>query len=269
MLDTVLGPDHAVVRVNDVMDFTQKSYTATDYGTQTATSPITSSHVVDNQTVSPAGTVGGTVGLGSNVPTYGTKASATVPITNTQHLQDISYSPSMTTTTVIDTPGVVQKLSVAVVLDQVQSPAELASIRQAVTAAAGLNPARGDLLSITSVPFDTSAATAAARAQATQQQNALILNIVRWAALLIVPLVLLFLLLRVLAPARRKTTDVEGYSRVRVVEESDLELEAAQPIASLPPGPETVARQTVAEIAREKPEILAGVIARWIDEDRR
>jgi flagellar M-ring protein FliF len=150
-------------------------------------------------------------------------------------------------------------------LDGVSDRKEIAAIRQAVKAAVGLQAARGDQLSITSVPFDQTTAKQAAAAQASQQQRDLILSIARWAALIIVPIILLFLLRRLLIPARPRPYDADARGSVQVLEHGG-DLAGAVPVAALQ-GAHMQLRQSLAEVAREKPEILAGMIGRWIEED--
>ncbi len=274
MLDTVVGPDKAVVRVNAVLDWSQKDQTQTLYGPQSRTSPLTASHTTASSSIGPSNGVGGVAGLGSNVPTYGA-VKATGLYTQTQSTADLTFTQPFTVTHVVAAPGGVQRLSVAVLLDGVQCrgapggcPSELAALRQAVSAAAGLNPGRGDQLSITSVPFDTTVQAAAVQAAASQQQRDLIVTVVRWAALIVVPLVLLFLLRRLLVPRRLREYDALEYAGVEVVEQGDAELGGVERVVSWPPGPQEVMRKSLADIAREKPEVVAGLIGRWIDEDR-
>ncbi|MGH2411238.1 MAG: flagellar basal-body MS-ring/collar protein FliF, partial [Chloroflexota bacterium] len=266
MLDTVVGPDKAVVRVHANMDWSQSEATGTVYAPQSPKSPISASKTQYSLSQGPASAVGGVAGVASNVPTYGGGTKATTTYTQTTRAADVTYANTMTTTHVLAAPGTVQKLSVAVILDGVTSPTVLGNIRQAIAAAAGLNPARGDQLSISSVPFDQTFAKQAATATAAQAQRDLILSIARWAALIIVPLILLFLLRRLLLPPRLKEYESEQYPGVQVLEHRD-QLSGAVPVAALP-GAQDHLRQSLAEVARDKPEVLAGMIGRWIDEDR-
>ncbi len=58
-------------------------------------------------------------------------------------------------------PGAVVKQSVAVVVDSAVKGVNLTSLQQALTSAAGVDTTRGDTISVTSMPFDTTAAKAA------------------------------------------------------------------------------------------------------------
>jgi len=274
MLDTVVGPDKAIVRVNDVMDWTQRDSTSNTYQSQSKNSPLGESRVITSSSTGPATTVGGVAGLGSNVPNYGTtKGGSNGGVTQTQANIDNTYLPSSTITHVTQAPGAVKQTSVAVLLNGVTNQNELRQLRAAVIAAAGLNLARGDVLSISSVPFDNSVAIAAATAAKAQQQQTLILSIARWAALVIVPLVLLFLLRRMLVSSRVKRfneLDEPGLEVIEEGQEPDATAMLAGPgnVAAIAAPQDSAERKAMVELAREKPELVAGLIGRWIEEDR-
>lgn len=265
MLDTVLGPDKAVVRVNDTMGFTQTELTSNTYDAQSPGTAVNEEHVVTNTSVGPASSVGGVPGLASNVPTYGTSITNTAGIKQTQQSADITFAHSNTVAHVTQAPGAVQRLAVAVLLDNVVTPTVRQQIQQAVAAAAGLDPRRGDQLSVTSIPFNTTAATQDAAAAAAAAQQAFILSIVRWAALIVVPLILLFLLRRMFRAAQQEEDD-----DLPIVEEVAEET----PLLVSPVGKLTIEEQqrqlvhkSMTDLAREKPDVVAGVIGRWIEED--
>ena len=269
MLDTVVGPDKAVVRVQDSMDWTQRDITSNVYAPQASSSPLSQAQATTSTALGPGSTVGGIPGLASNVPQYGTTGiSSTTGSRQTEQTVNNTYANSNTVSHIVTVPGQVTHLSVAVLLDGVP-PTETAPLRQAVFAAAGMRP--GDQLTLTSLPFDQSVATAAAAAAAQAQQQALIMGALRWLALILVPLLLLFLLRRLLVSSRLKEYDASEYPDIEVLEEGQALLPAgaapalAAPLKSREP---SLARQSMAEMAREKPEMVAGLIGRWIEEDR-
>jgi hypothetical protein len=69
-----------------------------------------------------------------------------------------------------------------------------------------------------------------------------------------------------LVPARLRAYQTEQPGGVQVLEHRG-ELSSAIPVAALP-GAQLQLRQSLAAVAREKPEVLAGMIGRWIEEDR-
>lgn len=268
MLDSVLGPDHAVVNVQDTMDWTQKDATSNVYQPQSPNSPVSTSHVQDSAVTSPSNGAGGVVGLGSNVPTYGSPVSGTVSMSQTQHVADITYANSITTTHVLAAPGTLTHLSVSVLLNNITDRNKVNTLKQAIMDAAGINLARGDQFSIGTIPFDNSTELDAARAAQQQQQQNLILNIVRWAALIVVPLILLFLLRRLLVQSQPEPEEEDVYDfpdDVTITEhiptQEALEAEELKSARAL-------MRANLADLARDKPDVVAGVIGRWMEEDR-
>lgn len=268
MLDAVLGPDKAIVRVNDTMDFTQTDVTSNTYDPQSPSSAVNESHIVTNTAIGPSTMVGGIAGLASNVPTYGTSVKSTSGVTQTQQSADIMFAHSNTVAHVTRAPGSIQSLSVAVLLDSrsVKNAGEIQTLQNAVAVAAGLNVRRGDRLTISAVPFDTTAQVDAVRLAAAASQQDFILNIARWAALIVVPLVLLFLLRRMLVASRD-----DEYDDLPTVEEvqgqTPLLPGAATP--SIQDQQRALLQRSMSDLAREKPELVAGVISRWIEEDVR
>ena len=271
MLDSVVGPDNAVVRVNDAMDWTQREQTSNTYPVQAKNSPLSASHISVSTALGPGSTVGGVPGLASNVPNYGTTGiTATAGTSQTQRTEDMNYALSNTVQHVIYPTGTLKSLSIAVLLNGVTNKQELATLKQAVANAAGLAQVRNASLSVSTVKFDNSAALLAAKLAAQAAQQAFILNIVRWAALIIVPLILLFLLRRLLVSSRLKQYDDADLPEVEVLEnnaEAPL-LAAPGEDMSLRERQHNMLKTSMTDLAREKPETVAGLIGRWIEEDR-
>jgi flagellar M-ring protein FliF len=269
MLDAILGPGHAVVRVNDVLDFTTHDTTSTTYTPQSGNSPLASSQTIINNTAGAGSAAGGVVGLGSNVPTYGITTTNTVPATNTQSEQTLTFVNSITNTHVVAAPGNVAQLSVAVVLDNAtKGTANIAALTNAVKNAIGFSAARGDQISVSSVAFDTSLTTAADKAAASQQLMGIVSTALRWLSLIVVPLVLLVILRRILVPKQPELEDEEGFQSVEVTEDAAPAITPAALLARLPAPPPNEHREALSMMARQKPEVVAGVIGRWIEEDR-
>ncbi len=89
----------------------------------------------------------------------------------------------------------------------------------------------------------------------------------RWASLIIVPLILLFLLRRLLIGKRLSEADVSDPEILEERQQTAL-LPASEAVPTLEAPRPSVMRQSMAELAREKPEVVAGLIGRWIEEDR-
>ncbi|MCU7731265.1 flagellar M-ring protein FliF, partial [Actinoplanes sp. KI2] len=94
-------------------------------------------------------------------------------------------------------PGGIKKLNVAVLLDSTTAgTVDPAQVQQLVSAAAGIDAARGDTIAVSAMPFDTSAAKAAQQsltAAAKADQSAKTTNLIKTGALAAVVLALIFL----------------------------------------------------------------------------
>ncbi len=106
------------------------------------------------------------VTVASNLPTGAEAGAASNQSQNTDKSERVNFDVSETTRQVIKLPGAVAKLSVAVLVDQEKivatdgtitfqprSDAELATLKELVASAVGLNPDRGDVLTLKSLPF--------------------------------------------------------------------------------------------------------------------
>ena len=171
MLDQTLGPHHAVARVSTKMNFdatTTETKTYSPQGTVLSTQSKRESYNGAQASTRAAGVPGTT----TNIPTYqgqqqtaGGKYNKSESTTN----YDISESNSKH----IDAPGKVLSTSVAVVLNSATvaptttgtpsktpaqpyqiTPAMRQQIQNLVVAAAGLNLAGGDQVSVESIPFN-------------------------------------------------------------------------------------------------------------------
>lgn len=172
MFDTLLGPGHAVVRVNAEMD---TSNTTIDSQTYDPKQAVVLSQQSTTETYAPgdATTTSGGAVTSAN-------AAGQLPTTTTSTTKSNGYSKSesattngvsVTTSHKVLEPGGVKRLSVAVAVDSnAKNAPSTADIQAMVAAAVGLDPARGDAIAVTRPAFliaDEKAAAKAAGAAAT------------------------------------------------------------------------------------------------------
>src|ERR687885_251817 len=178
MLDNVLGPGKATVRVSAVMNWDQIEQTSETYtpGDPTQT-PVRSSKEMTETTTggSQAGGVPGQVSNTSNgtVPTY--QAGSGTGSTSQKTDREMNYELNKQVQKVVRAPGAIKRLSVSVLLDDDPNnpDAQLQrSVQDAITAAAGVDLNRGDLLAVTPIAFNRGdlQTTEAAMAEAAQKE---------------------------------------------------------------------------------------------------
>lgn len=147
MLDQIVGPGNAVVRVSAVLDNATTHSTTNGIELSPKGTAVTTPSSVKSTTERFAGTgtaLGGV--LGTNTANAGAGKS-TYSKTSKQTL----YETGVSKTTTDQPPGQVSSESVSVVLSALPKGVTTAKVRQAVSAAAGLTPA--DTISVVTIPF--------------------------------------------------------------------------------------------------------------------
>jgi flagellar M-ring protein FliF len=294
-LDRVLGPSRGVVRVTaaldwDLLEETRKTFAPADGGTP---QKRTEREFKESQTpgASPtnqAGGVPGPVANGGSVPTYqGATTSSQNGYEKTE--RQTTYELSESVQKIVRAPGGVKRLSVAVLLDEnfVDAPRSEA-IRAALATAVGIDTqGRGDQITVTALPFNQEQLEAARVVMAQAEQREQVLEYGRLAALALGPVLLLFVLWRVLGrrPDQRiGSADGVASGAQRTPGVADLQPAAPAPSAdpaaimrnsrpiaqAIEEDPQKVyVRDQVTSLARNNPATLAQLIQTWIDEDRR
>ncbi|HTD35780.1 MAG TPA: flagellar basal-body MS-ring/collar protein FliF [Candidatus Elarobacter sp.] len=167
LLDATIGAHRSAVRVGALMDFDAVSTETKSYAPQ----GTVLSEKTKRETYNGAGgprAAGGVPGTTTNVvPTYqGTQAQGSGRYQNTEALRN--YQVGESTSKHVNAPGKVQRLSVAVLVNvpaasavanangapvYAVAAADVRKIRNAISAAAGIDPARGDQISVEALPF--------------------------------------------------------------------------------------------------------------------
>ena len=196
MLAPVTGAGGAVVRVRADLDFDQRSTTTESFAQPAAgqTSPLVKETTSQETFTGPGASSAAGGVLGTNGQTTTGNAASTANNYN-KSSADRSFAVGKVTEQVKSAPGKVTRLSVAVLLDdKVKVPS--GQINNLVTAAAGLDTKRGDVVSVQAMSFDHSAADAATKEQkavADAKSKAQMMSLVRTVGVLLIVLVALFL----------------------------------------------------------------------------
>jgi flagellar M-ring protein FliF len=289
MLTPVAGSGGAVVRVNASLDFDERSTTTERFEKPDPTAPLLSESTSKETFAGPgSGSTGGVLG--------GTAGATTTPGASSNYQKDQadrSFAVGKVTEQVKAAPGRVSRLSVAVLLDR-KTKAAPAEIQALVTAAAGIDPARGDVVEVRQLTFDTSEAKAAdaqAKKEAAAKSRGQLLGLARTVGVLLIVLVALFLAWR---SAKRasvtrypmpgalpagSSTDVETLMAAMTAAAARPQV-APAPSESLPPGPPAPApaapltigtsavSDEVGELIDRQPEEVAQILRGWLADRR-
>lgn len=209
MLDRVLGPGHAVVRVNAQLNFDTRATTSERYVSETGVPPLSEATTRETYNGGAAGNGGA---LGQTWPTLAPAAGSSGAGSYDRQQRTVDNAVGKVVESAQAAPGTVQRLTVAVVLDSGQTAGtDATTVQQLVSNAVGLNGQRGDTVEVSSLPFDTTAATEAAKeikAAQSAERTSQLLDIGTKVGLGLAAVIVLFLLLR----KRGRGEPIEAYA---------------------------------------------------------
>jgi flagellar M-ring protein FliF len=191
MVDSVVGPGHAVVTTTADLDFDQTETKKQTYVADPAVPALSQTTNKETYNGNGAG-AGGVLGPDNiQVPTQG----GTGEYESTTDTRNNAVG--LVTETRESAPGNVRKLSVSVLLDaRTAEGLDTAQIERLVSSAVGLDTQRGDTIAVTALPFDQSASEVAEKAAAEAQKAETLEQQISWAktgATVLAVVVLLFL----------------------------------------------------------------------------
>jgi flagellar M-ring protein FliF len=297
LVDTALGPGHASVAVSALLDLDKvekqvRTVQPITSDNNTPTSWQTSGEVYGQGAASGAGGIPGTTSNVPGLPSYpsasaspgasaGPGASASPSPDYAKWSQTVNYANSETVATIVQQPGAVRRLSVAVLLDQGAMGGNSAeSLKAAISAAIGADDARKDVVSVNAVSF---AAAAAAIPETGPDLMAMVSQVVPTVGGALLALVLVFLVWRNMRALRGRAETMQlAATRLQVPAlgaggELSPALAAAAAaagrieMAELPSinGAQARIQERIRVIAEDKPDELVGLVNTWLREDDR
>ncbi len=274
MLDKVLGPGKAAIQVAVELDFTATETTSEVYDPETT--------VVKSETSTEYTTRG--MSEASGIPGVTPSAQPAMPVSPEYNRSESTteYEVSKTVKHIINRPGEIKKLSVAVVIDNKKvndesipwTQQELEDIEGLVRNAVGMNESRGDpQIEIRNIPFDTSLQQETAAMEKTIEREQLRDRIMK-AGIAVAIVLLVLLILRSLLkkrPARETLSLPEGAQGGPSLQEAEegaaipgRETPAGTLEASIPSSSED--KQRILALLEKEPDTIARLIRQWVSE---
>jgi flagellar M-ring protein FliF len=211
ILDTTLGPNKAVVQAYVTLDWTEKEITTSEYDPESAV--LRSSQIITESYHTVGETAGGVPGADGNLPDGLEVDAVGAGEVDYNRMEETSnYEMTQVQTVESITPGEITNISLAVLVDGVTDPQQLASLESAVAAAAGINTDRGDVVSVESMAFDRSSYEANAIDLETTQQRNLYIQIGQYVAIGLVVIAMLWYVQRILG--RLRVTSAKAWTPV-------------------------------------------------------
>jgi flagellar M-ring protein FliF len=276
LLDVVVGPGNAVASVAADLDFDSVEATTERFVAEDAV-PSLQEETTTEEYAGSGAVPGGVLGPDNyGVPTGGGDGDSAY----TRETRTATNAVGKVTERTVAAPGAVQRLSVSVVVDTATGGAvDIQTLEQSVAAAAGIDPERGDQLSVTRLPFDTTAAEAAqealdeaAGAASAEERSSLIRTAVL--AALVVAVVVVTV---IAARRRRPTVDVLDITSLEepvetgrlAALESAMDTSRAQLVEREAAALAGSARsEEVAELVERQPDEVAELLRSWLADRR-
>ncbi|MEK7475490.1 MAG: flagellar basal-body MS-ring/collar protein FliF [Candidatus Coatesbacteria bacterium] len=291
ILTKVLGEGRAEVKVTAELNFDQVRSTSKSFEPVVGPVGIARSTQHKTETYTGVGGIpGGVPGVESNIPGYQAVVGGNLSYAKNEDTRN--YEINEKVEEVIKAPGAIKRLSIAVFVDNVQVQQKTA-IERAVAAAVGLDPVRGDQVAVENLPFDKTLMDQIAAERSAvdrKEQEQVWLDVAKFGTIVgVVLLTLVFVraLVRPRIVRERVLVEVAGAPIVEEVAPAAPPPPPPPPppseeIAPPPPllmEPEPTAalerqrrqqiRQHVTRMARQRPEMIASIIKRWILEEKR
>ncbi len=167
----------------------------------------------------------------------------------------------------VKAPGYIEKVSVAVILDRQITEEQSASLREAISSAAGIDATRGDAISLSNLTFDKTGMETTKKEMAKQRQTAMIMNILKNVGLgLLLVLTVFYAYTRL-----KKLQAISGAGGSWGVNITDAG-RSAMPGAGVDEEVfaqeerRTSMRRSLDEMVGDNPEVFARVLKKWLSE---
>jgi flagellar M-ring protein FliF len=200
MLDSVLGPGNSTVTVAADISASTGTKTTKSFGVAKGSPALSQSS--DTSSYKGGGAAGAAGVLGSDTATTSTSSgSGNGTFTSKKAVKNNAIDETTTTQTIPS--GVLNRQTIAVAVNSKAAGMSAAQLQKLVAAAAGVNAARGDVVTIATASFSTAAASSAQAALAQQNQAQAQDNMAKiiqngiWVVGGLLAIVLLFVLTRV------------------------------------------------------------------------
>ena len=258
MLEKVVGPGNAVVRVSADVDFRKLEQQEELYDPD---SVVVRSE--QKKTEKVGGAVSGrTPGLKANQPGGGGGAGAVQGQPSEKKEQVLNYEINKVVKHIVESPGAIQRLSVAVLVHQKKDAEEsqLPRLISLVKGAIGFNEKRGDQVQVVSTPFDKSLVQGSEEIPSPgvlEMLRNLLPSILKYGGMLLGVLLLIFAVLRpLLTRLSEEGRQLEAFQKK--LPDSLEQIEKAIP--------EMTERDKLVRLVQQDPGRAANIIKMWLRE---
>jgi flagellar M-ring protein FliF len=262
MLASTLGAGKAKVQVSSDLNVDQSTLDKLTYAKKGV--PLKQTEETERLRGGGGGS-GGATGSASNLPSYAGSAASGGNSNYQRKSSQTDFGVDKTVQRTKVAPGQVNRLSVGLVVDKSVPAAQVAQLKNAISAAAGIDAKRGDVLTVSQVAFAKPAETPSAGPAGGM------LGYAKYAAAGLGLLAFLFFVMRSLKKRERESLGEPTWLRQIEAPTTLADLEAGRTtrMAAVPgelPAPSPT-RLSAENIADKDPERVAQQIRTWMQED--
>src|SRR5574337_138738 len=282
MLDEILGPNKATVRVAAQMDFTSVERTEERFDPHgVIKSEQRTTETQNSSSTTPAAVTGAASNVPGEIAAQPTSGQNTAK--STKEAETVQYDVSKVFERKVFSPGQLKRVSVAVMVDGrtkavadgkggerkdyvSRKPEELEKIKVAVKNAVGFNASRGDEVEVVEFPFDTSAMEKEQALMEEAERKAFWYSLATQALTAIGILLALLFVLRPLIRALkgRRSPAIEAPNVFSMSQPSATAIGESPQAPALGAASDDPLRQGLMELARTRPNDVAQLVRAWV-----
>jgi flagellar M-ring protein FliF len=214
-------------------------------------------------------TNGGAAGTANNIPQYTGPAGGGGANSNYQReTENTEFGVNKTVDSTTVAPGAVNKLNVALLVDQSVPPEVFTSIQDTVSSAAGIDAERGDTIQAAQVPFAKVETPKAGPVPTT------LFGPLKWVGIGLATLLFLFFMSRSLRKREGEAlttpawlTQIEEPVSLAELEQQTQVLSPPAPTITLPPRAPDANLQALDQLMEREPERVAAQVKNWMAQD--
>jgi flagellar M-ring protein FliF len=214
-------------------------------------------------------TTGGTAGTGANIPQYSANAAGGGANSNyRRETENTEFGVNKKVARTEIAPGAVNKLNVALLVDESVPAAVFASLEETISSAAGIDAERGDTIQAAQVPF------AKAEVPKAGPVPTSLLGPLKWVGIGLASLLFLFFMGRHLRKREGEAlqtpawlTQIEEPVSLAELEQQTQIMAPQTPTITLPPRAPDTNLQALDQLMEREPERVAAQVKNWMAQD--
>ncbi|MDI6874905.1 MAG: flagellar basal-body MS-ring/collar protein FliF [Actinomycetota bacterium] len=208
VVDRVVGRGKGIVKAHVSVDFSQSVTQEESYRPSTEGGLPKSQQTFEEVYNNGVGTATGVPGTGSNIPDYQSLTQGSSGAAYQKRETKTEYENNREVTEKTSPPGKITGVSLAVLVDQGVDHATVTALEEALSAAAGIDPGRGDVIAVQQVPFDTAQQEEARAALAKAEGGRRLMEWARLGGLVLLVALFAFFLLRRLKRVKKRLAEL-------------------------------------------------------------